>query len=141
MKIYTRTGDAGETALFGSGRVSKASPRVAAYGDVDELNAFIGVAVAQVEDDAVRDALERVQRDLFALGALLATPDPARRREKWELPAARISALEEEIDGWEEELPPLTAFILPGGSRAGVLLEHVPHVPVETRDDPRGLVG
>lgn len=122
MKIYTRTGDAGETALFGSGRVSKASPRVAAYGDVDELNAFIGVAAAQVEDDAVRDALERVQRDLFALGALLATPDPARRREKWELPAARISALEEEIDGWEEELPPLTAFILPGGSRAGASL-------------------
>lgn len=122
MKIYTRTGDAGETALFGSGRVTKASPRVAAYGDVDELNAFIGVAVAQVEDDTVRDALERVQRDLFALGALLATPDPARRREKWELPVARISALEEEIDGWEEELPPLTAFILPGGSRAGASL-------------------
>lgn len=122
MKIYTRTGDAGETALFGSGRVTKASPRVGAYGDVDELNAFIGIAAAQVEDDAVRDALERVQRDLFALGALLATPDPARRREKWQLPAARISTLEEEIDGWEEELPPLTAFILPGGSRAGASL-------------------
>ncbi|MGH7359922.1 MAG: cob(I)yrinic acid a,c-diamide adenosyltransferase [Candidatus Rokuibacteriota bacterium] len=122
MKIYTKTGDAGGTALFGSGRVSKASPRVAAYGDVDELNASIGVAAAHVDDLAVRDALERVQRDLFALGALLATPDPKRRKEKWDLPPARISALEEEIDGWEEELPALTAFILPGGSQAGASL-------------------
>lgn len=122
MKIYTRTGDAGATALFGSGRVSKASPRVAAYGDVDELNASIGVAAAHVDDAAVRRALERVQQDLFALGALLATPDPRRRKEKWDLPAARIAALEEEIDGWEEELPGLTAFILPGGSPAGAFL-------------------
>jgi cob(I)alamin adenosyltransferase len=122
VKIYTKTGDAGGTALFGSGRVSKASPRVAAYGDVDELNASIGVAAAHVDDLAVRDALERVQRDLFALGALLATPDPKRRKEKWDLPAARISALEEEIDGWETELPALTAFVLPGGSRAGASL-------------------
>lgn len=122
MKIYTRTGDAGATALFGSGRVSKASPRVAAYGDVDELNASVGVAAAHIEDDAVREALQRVQSDLFALGALLATPDPKRRREKWDLPAARIAALEKEIDGWEEELPALTAFILPGGSRAGAFL-------------------
>ena len=76
MKVYTRTGDAGETALFGSGRVSKADPRVAAYGDVDELNASVGVAAAHVDDAGVREALERVQADLFALGALLATPDP-----------------------------------------------------------------
>jgi cob(I)alamin adenosyltransferase len=122
VKIYTKTGDAGGTALFGSGRVSKASARVAAYGDVDELNASIGVAAAHVDDLAVRDALERVQRDLFALGALLATPDPKRRKEKWDLPAARISALEEEIDGWEGELPALSAFILPGGSQAGASL-------------------
>lgn len=122
MKIYTRKGDAGATALFGSGHVSKASPRVAAYGDVDELNASIGVAAAHVDDPAVREALERVQQDLFALGALLATPDPKRRREKWELPSARIAALENEIDGWEEELPALTAFILPGGSPVGAFL-------------------
>ena len=122
MKVYTRTGDAGETALFGSGRVSKADPRVVAYGDVDELSASAGVAAAHVDDAAVREALERVQADLFALGALLATPDPGRRREKWDLPAARIAALEKEIDGWEEELPALTAFILPGGSRSGAFL-------------------
>ncbi|HET6340883.1 MAG TPA: cob(I)yrinic acid a,c-diamide adenosyltransferase [Gemmatimonadota bacterium] len=122
MKIYTKTGDAGGTALFGSGRVSKASPRVAAYGEVDELSASIGVAAAHVDDLAVRDALERIQRDLFALGALLATPDPKRRKEKWDLPAARISALEEEIDGWEDELPAITAFVLPGGSQAGASL-------------------
>ena len=67
MKVYTRTGDAGETALFGSGRVSKADPRVAAYGDVDELNASVGVAAAHVDDAGVREALERVQADLFAL--------------------------------------------------------------------------
>jgi cob(I)alamin adenosyltransferase len=122
VKIYTKTGDTGATALFGSGRVSKASSRVAAYGDVDELNASIGVAAAHVGDAAIRDALERIQRDLFVLGALLATPDPGRRKGKWELSAARISALEAEIDGWEGELPALTAFILPGGSNAGASL-------------------
>lgn len=123
MKIYTRTGDAGGTALFGSGRVSKASPRVDAYGEVDELNAWIGVARAHVEDPSLMEPLDRVQRDLFALGALLATPDPGRRRgEKFELPADRTETLEKEIDGWEEELPPLTAFILPGGTRAAAFL-------------------
>lgn len=122
MKIYTKTGDSGGTALFGSGRVSKATPRVATYGEVDELNASIGVAAVHVEHADMREALERVQRDLFALGALLATPDPKRRKDKWDLPATRISALEEEIDGWEAELPALTAFILPGGSQAGACL-------------------
>ncbi|MGH7573108.1 MAG: cob(I)yrinic acid a,c-diamide adenosyltransferase [Gemmatimonadota bacterium] len=123
MKIYTKTGDAGGTALFGSGRVSKASPRVAAYGEVDELNAWIGVARAHVEEPALRESLERVQKDLFALGALLATPDPKRRRgEKFDLPAERVEALERDIDVWQEELPPLTAFVLPAGSRAGTFL-------------------
>lgn len=123
MKIYTRTGDAGGTSLFGSGRVSKASPRVRAFGEVDELNAWIGVARAHVEEREIQLALERVQKDLFALGALLATPDPKRRRgEKFALPAERIAALEGEIDAWERELPELTAFILPAGSRGGSLL-------------------
>ncbi len=123
MKIYTKTGDAGGTALFGSGRVSKASPRVDAYGQVDELNAWIGVARAHVEEASLRAPLERVQRDLFALGALLATPDPKRRRgEKFELSAERIATLESEIDEWERELPALTSFVLPAGSRAATFL-------------------
>ena len=77
MKIYTRTGDAGDTALFGGGRVSKDHHRVAAYGTVDELNACIGWAVATVADDAIREHLSEIQHDLFALGAILASA-PAR---------------------------------------------------------------
>lgn len=123
MKIYTKKGDAGGTALFGSGRVSKAAPRVDAYGQVDELNAWIGVARAHVEESSLLGSLERVQKDLFALGAILATPDPKRRRgEKFELSTERVAALESEIDEWENELPALTAFVLPGGSRAGTFL-------------------
>jgi len=123
MKIYTKTGDAGETALFGGGRVAKNDPRVAAYGEVDELNAWLGAVRARVADAAVAEALERVQKDLFVLGAILATPNPARRKgEKFALESARITALEREIDAWEAELPPLTTFILPGGGPAGSLL-------------------
>jgi cob(I)alamin adenosyltransferase len=123
MKIYTKTGDDGETALFGGGRVAKDDPRVAAYGEVDELNAWVGVARAHVEDDAVRGSLDRVQQDLFVVGAILATPNPARRKgEKFDLPQGRIDALESEIDGWEEELPALKSFILPGGGPVGAFL-------------------
>lgn len=123
MKIYTRTGDAGETALFGGGRVSKGDARVAAYGEVDELNAWVGAVRARVADAAVQGALERIQQDLFVLGAILATPNPARRKgEKFTLQEGRIAILEREIDAWEGDLPPLTTFILPGGSRAGSLL-------------------
>lgn len=123
MKIYTKTGDGGETALFGGGRVSKSDPRVTTYGEVDELNAWVGAVRARVADPEVRGALERVQQDLFVLGAILATPNPARRKgEKFTLEEGRIAALEREIDAWEAELPPLTTFILPGGSRAGSLL-------------------
>jgi len=123
LKIYTKTGDKGETALFGGGRLSKSEPRVAAYGEVDELNAWIGAASARAPDEAVRAALERVQQDLFVVGAILATPNPARRKGgKFTLDEDRIVALEREIDGWEEELPPLETFILPGGGAAGSLL-------------------
>ena len=80
MKIYTKTGDDGETALFGGGRVSKASARVAAYGEVDELNAWLGAARAWCADAEVRSALERIQGELFVVGAILATPNPARRK-------------------------------------------------------------
>lgn len=123
MKIYTKKGDAGDTGLFGGGRVPKSDPRVAAYGEVDELNAWIGVARAWCQEDEVQEALDEVQRDLFAVGAILATPNPERRKGgKFELPADRVEALERRIDGWQRDLPPLEAFIVPGGGRAGALL-------------------
>jgi len=123
MKIYTKTGDEGETALFGSGRVSKASPRVAAYGDIDELNAWLGAARAWCGDAQVRGALERVQAELFVVGAILATPNPARRKgDRFTLAEDRIAALESEIDGWVDELDELQSFILPGGGKAAALV-------------------
>ena len=126
MKIYTRTGDAGDTALFGGGRVSKDHHRVAAYGTVDELNASVGMAVALVSDDQVRDRLSRVQHDLFAIGAVLATiaPQDDRPRPKGlpELPTERIEEMEAWMDAATEELPPLRAFILPGGAAGAAAL-------------------
>lgn len=118
MKIYTRTGDDGDTALFGGGRVRKDHVRVAAYGDVDELNSAIGVARAAAP--GLHDALmEAVQRDLFAIGGHLATPDPAKVRralEKAELSDTRVAEFETAIDAADTELEPLKAFILPGGT-------------------------
>lgn len=123
MKIYTKKGDAGDTGLFGGGRVPKSDPRVDAYGHVDELNAWIGVARAWCREESVLEALAEVQGDLFVVGAILATPNPARRKgEKFTLHAARIEALEEAIDAWEEDLGPLRSFVLPGGGRCGALL-------------------
>ena len=125
MKIYTRTGDAGGTALFGGTRVSKADPRVAAYGEVDEVNACLGVVRAERELPAdVAEMLERIQRDLFAIGARLADPAEkiAQRVTKTAVGDVDIQRLEEWIDRLEAELPPLRRFILPGGNRAGSLL-------------------
>lgn len=118
MKIYTRTGDEGTTALFGGGRVSKDHPRVTAYGTVDELNAVVGQAVSAVTDDQIRERLAAVQHDLFALGAVLATAhqdDRPRPKGIPELPVDRIAEMEGWIDAATEELAPLRAFILPGG--------------------------
>jgi cob(I)alamin adenosyltransferase len=119
MKIYTKTGDAGDTGLFGGGRVPKSHPRVEAYGDVDELNATIGVARACDADAQIDALLVRVQQDLFAIGALLATPDRERMRlhlDKAKIDPERIAELERAIDAADTELEPLRAFILPGGS-------------------------
>ncbi len=119
FKIYTRTGDRGDTALFGGGRVGKDDVRVDAYGDVDELNASLGLARAIELMPRVDEVLVPVQRDLFAIGALLATPDPVKMREqlaKAELDETRVAQLERAIDEGEAELEPLTAFILPGGT-------------------------
>ena len=114
MRIYTKTGDAGETGLFGGGRVPKDDPRVRAYGDVDEANAAIGLGTALEPAGFESDALQAIQRDLLAIGAELATPDPKRLRAN--LAADRVSALEQLIDKYESALPPLKNFILPGGT-------------------------
>lgn len=118
-RIYTRTGDKGTTGLFGGGRVSKDDPRVEAYGDVDELNSVLGLAIATEAMPRVDDVLRPIQRDLFALGALLATPDREKMRaqlEKARLDDARIAELEQAIDDGDEELEPLKHFIMPGGT-------------------------
>jgi cob(I)alamin adenosyltransferase len=124
VKIYTRTGDAGETGLFDGRRVSKSDLRVDAYGEVDELNAALGVVLASGVDAGLSDMLAEVQRDLFAVGGRLADPSRkvAERVEKMNIGAADIARLEQWIDRLESELPPLRRFILPGGSRAGALL-------------------
>jgi cob(I)alamin adenosyltransferase len=124
VKIYTRTGDSGETGLFDGQRVSKADPRVDAYGEVDELNAALGLVLAEPIDADIADMLRAIQRDLFALGGRLADPSRkiAPRVEKVSLGPAEIARLEGWIDSLESELPPLRRFILPGGCRAGALL-------------------
>ena len=127
MKIYTKTGDSGDTGLFGGTRVSKADPRVAAYGDVDELNACLGVARAAavaLADQELAVMLEQIQRDLFALGARLADPGHkiADRVAKAAVSPADIARLEGWIDALESALPPLRRFILAGGSQAGAAL-------------------
>src|SRR5512135_3674670 len=119
MKIYTRTGDAGETGLFVGGRVPKDDPRVSAYGDVDELNSALGLVRATTPTDFQDGLLESIQRDLFAIGGHLATPDPGKVRaalEKATLSEDRIKVMEMAIDAADAELPPLRAFVLPGGT-------------------------
>ncbi len=127
MKIYTRTGDDGETSLFGGGRVSKHHPRVTAYGDVDELNAAIGVAAATEPVTFENELLEAIQRDLFAIGGQLASPEPAKvaaALAKAEIGEGRVRALEEAIDRADARLPALSHFILPGGSCKGAQLHY-----------------
>ena len=119
MKIYTKTGDQGQTGLFGGARVSKAHARVEAYGDIDELNASLGMARSVEMMPRIDEVLVPVQRDLFSLGALLATPHPEKVKqqlEKARIDDARIAELERAIDEGEAELEPLEAFILPGGT-------------------------
>ena len=125
MKIYTRTGDAGETSLFGGGRVPKHDARVSAYGDVDELNAAIGVVLATPPHDLEAELLDGIQRDLFAIGGQLASPDPAKVAKalaKARLDDARVTALEAAIDRADREIPSLNAFVLPGGTPKAAVL-------------------
>ena len=125
MKIYTRTGDDGETGLFGGGRVAKDHARVAAYGAVDELNSVLGWVLTELSPSPTGDRLARVQHDLFTLGATLATPParPGRNRPATPaLPIARIAEMEAWMDEMDAELPPLERFILPGGTRSAAAL-------------------
>jgi cob(I)alamin adenosyltransferase len=125
MKIYTKTGDKGETGLFGGGRVAKSHPRVEAYGDVDELNATLGMVRAVEPMPRIDEVLVPVQRDLFAIGALLATPDRDKMRqhlEKARVDEGRVAELERAIDDGDAELEPLRAFIVPGGTRKAAML-------------------
>ena len=119
MRIYTRTGDKGDTGLFGGGRVGKDDARVEAYGEVDELNAVLGLARSIELMPRIDEVLVPIQRDLFSLGALLATPEHEKMRqhlEKARIDEERIVQLERAIDAGEAELEPLRAFILPGGT-------------------------
>jgi cob(I)alamin adenosyltransferase len=124
QRIYTGTGDEGETGLFGGGRVPKSNPRVAAYGAVDELNAMIGWTISQVGEPVIARRLPVLQPDLFAIGAHLATVvRPGARPPKLPpLPEQRIADLERWIDEAEAELPELRAFVMPGGSPGGAAL-------------------
>jgi cob(I)alamin adenosyltransferase len=128
MKIYTKGGDTGETSLFDKTRVSKADGRVDAYGEVDELNAALGVARACLPPEGgshdLTQAVEAIQKDLFGIGAMLADPAAkiAARVTKAHVGDAEVARLEALIDRLEEALPPLRRFILPGGGRAGAAL-------------------
>ena len=132
MKIYTKTGDSGTTGLFGGPRVLKSDARIAAYGTVDELNAVIGLARSFMSESVgtgsatgstvdVDQMLSEIQIELFVLGADLATPTDAKVSVP-RMESAHVEKLEKSIDQMEDELSPLTQFILPGGSQAGATL-------------------
>jgi cob(I)alamin adenosyltransferase len=124
-RIYTKRGDFGETSLAGGQRVLKDSARIEAYGTVDELNAFTGLAVVSCEEMIVHDPriglllviLRRVQHELFNLGSILATLPEDVHPKQARITSAEVSQLEREIDGMNESLPPLRSFVLPGGTR------------------------
>jgi cob(I)alamin adenosyltransferase len=123
VKIYTKTGDAGETGLFGGPRVQKSDSRVEAYGEIDELNAALGATRALVEDPEIDAQLARVQEELFCVGAELATPHEAKARSAIPpMDAAWTARLEGAMDAWDAELPVLTRFVLPGGTRTAASL-------------------
>ena len=119
MKLYTKTGDGGETALFDGTRVLKSEGRVAAYGDVDELNATLGLALTAGVDDDLSALVGHIQRDLFAVGSRLADPREriAERVEKIDLGENSVRRLEDAIDKYDAEVPPLRRFLLPGGNQ------------------------
>ena len=123
MKIYTKTGDDGNTGLQGNFRISKSHPRIIAYGTVDEANAALGIVLSNILDKDISDVLIEIQNDLFLVGADLSNPNlnDTKNRVSLEL----VQKLEQYIDKFEAELPPLTNFILPGGDVAAAHLHYV----------------
>ena len=125
MKIYTKTGDKGDTGLIGGSRISKSDLRIIAYGEVDEANSHIGLIISNIEEnsifDDVRKILLNVQQDLFVLGAELANPNTL-KDENMLVKREMISTIEKYIDNFESELAPISNFILPGGSIESSLL-------------------
>lgn len=121
MKIYTRTGDLGETGLFAGPRVGKDMARIEVFGTIDELSAVLGVVRAEPLPEDLDSLLARIQNELFDLGAELATPDPVAHGTRT-LASADVQVLEADIDRLEQELAPLKVFILPTGTRAGAEL-------------------
>jgi len=124
MKIYTKTGDKGETSLFGAGRVSKDNIRIEAFGTVDELNSFIGLVITESKNDEVKQTLIKIQNQLFNLGSDLATPN---EMESQNISIPRITDedykyIEQQIDFFSDKLDELKFFILPGGTRAASIL-------------------
>jgi cob(I)alamin adenosyltransferase len=124
MKIYTKTGDTGETGLFRGARVPKHDPRVEAYGNVDELNALIGALLPEIKVSEIHQQLSSIQHQLFEVGADLATPPQSPDDKSIRIPSVLVQELEQAIDTFEEQLPILQNFILPGGSRGGSLLHY-----------------
>lgn len=122
MKIYTKTGDRGETGLFGAGRVSKDSQRIEAYGTVDELNSFIGLAIVEAKEEIVRKQLLRIQNLLFVVGGDLAAPGESDRFQIPRIQEADYEEIEGFIDSISERLDELKYFILPGGTKSAAML-------------------
>ncbi len=124
-RIYTKTGDAGETSLGDGSRVSKSHPRVVAYGSVDELNSVLGLAIAATLPEEIATQIIRIQNDLFDLGADLCVPESkAAGPQSLRVTAEQVAALEKLIDAANVRLKPLTSFILPGGTTAAAHLHH-----------------
>lgn len=121
MKIYTKKGDSGETSLFGGSRVSKSNKRIEAYGTVDEINSFVGLAASYEISEIGSQYLNKVQELLFTLGADLATPSSSKTRID-RIGENDIQFLEDAIDTLEKDLEPLKNFVLPGGAQAGATL-------------------
>jgi cob(I)alamin adenosyltransferase len=124
MKIYTKTGDSGETGLFRGKRVPKHDPRVEAYGNVDECNAALGVSLCHIQNLEIHSIVSILQHDLFEVGADLATPAQDHEDPRLRIDTEMTAKLESSIDHFEEQMPQLSNFILPGGSLAGASLHY-----------------
>ncbi len=120
MKIYTKTGDEGDTGLQGGKRISKSSVRIRSYGDVDEINSVLGLVLSHKIDQDVEELLKEIQNELFVLGSDLSNPNMDDKQNR--ISKNMIEELEKKIDEYEKELPPLSNFILPGGANSASLV-------------------